>query len=97
MKTKLQKITPAMAEKWLATPNTKNRKLRQRTVEAFAADMRRGKWHITHQGIAFDEAGNLLDGQHRLAAIVKSGCTIEMLVTTGLPQSSGGGEDDARH
>lgn len=83
-----------MAEEWLSTANVKNRKLRVRTVDAFAADMRRGKWHTTHQGIAFDEAGNLLDGQHRLAAIVKSGCTIEILVTTGIPKSSGGGRDD---
>jgi hypothetical protein len=39
---------------------------------------------MTHQGIAFDEFGNLIDGQHRLHAIVKSGKTITCLVSFGV-------------
>jgi hypothetical protein len=47
-------------------------------------DMTAGEWPLTHQAIAFDEQGNILDGQHRLWAIVESGKTIEMVVGRGL-------------
>lgn len=46
--------------------------------------MSRNAWPITHQGIAFDEFGQLIDGQHRLHAIVKSKKTIPCLVSTGI-------------
>jgi hypothetical protein len=87
IETKYQIITPAMARQWLEKSNTKNRPMKEETVMAFARDMKSGNWLRTHQGIAFDADGRLLDGQHRLAAIVRSGVTIEMLVTTGLPST----------
>jgi hypothetical protein len=39
-----------------------------------ADDMEAGRWLETHQGIGLDHEGNLVDGQHRLSAIVLSGC-----------------------
>lgn len=77
-------ITPAMAEKWLEG-NTHNRKLRQDRVDEFIADLKAGRWLVTHQGIAFDENGVLIDGQHRLYAIWYSGISAKALVTRGLP------------
>jgi hypothetical protein len=32
-----------------------------------------GRFQVTHQGIGFDEDGQLTDGQHRLQGIVNSG------------------------
>lgn len=80
MTTALTTITPAMAGQWL-TMNTHNRFLRAAHVARLAGDMSAGLWRTTHQGIAFDSAGVLQDGQHRLAAIVKSGVTVTMLVS----------------
>jgi hypothetical protein len=77
-------VGPNLAKAWLGK-NPSNRRLRVSTVSAFAADMRSGNWLETHQGIAIDEDGNLVDGQHRLQAIVESGCTVRLLVTRGLP------------
>lgn len=57
-------------------------------VNALANDMRKGLWRPSHQGIAFDEEGNLLDGQHRLAAIVESGVAVTLTVAIGVPSSS---------
>lgn len=82
-------VTPAMAELWLRN-NVKNRKLRQTTVDAYARDMRAGNWLQTHQGIAFGENDELLDGQHRLAAIVQAEVTLTLLVTRGLPSKTKG-------
>ncbi len=81
--TKLVLITPEMAAEWL-TKNTQNRHARKTIVAQYARDMKAGKWHETHQGIAFDRLGNLVDGQHRLMAIVASGVSVMMMVTTGL-------------
>lgn len=72
-------ITPDMAARWLEG-NTVNRKLDERRVKQYARDMRNGNWLVTHEGIAFDPNKVLLDGQHRLWAILESKTAITMLV-----------------
>lgn len=79
-------ITPHIAERWLNKCNTHNRSLYESTVESYALDMKRGFWALNHQPIAFDDEGILMDGQHRLAAIVRSGKTIRMLVAQDIPK-----------
>jgi len=88
MKTKLEQVSPAKAKRY-SKKNIHNRRYRPAHAKRMALDMKHGAWVQTHQGIAFDAAGNLVDGQHRLAAIEISGCTIPMLVTTGLPLEQG--------
>lgn len=80
-------VTPAIAKQWL-TKNTSNRRLRKRTVVRYACDMKAGQWLETHQAIAFSEAGVLLDGQHRLAAVIESGVSQRFLVVTGCSHES---------
>ena len=80
--TEIMNITPDMAREML-THNTKNRKVRNDAVTAFARDMANGEWTISHQGIAFDSEGTLIDGQHRLMAIVKANVPVTMMVTRG--------------
>jgi hypothetical protein len=72
-------VTPMMAREWLGK-NTRNRAFRRSHVGGLAAQMRRGDWKLTHQGIAFAPDGTLLDGQHRLAAIVAADVAVTMLV-----------------
>ena len=50
--------------------------------------MRNGDFHTTHQGICFSETGDLIDGQHRLLAIVEAGLAVEIMVTRGMPDDS---------
>jgi hypothetical protein len=80
MKTETVKVTPALAEKWLKR-NPKNRWLRQSYIDGLAVLMQKGLFYLNPQGIIFDTSGNLLDGQHRLWAVIKSGCTVEFRVT----------------
>ena len=57
-------------------------------VAQYADDMLNGHWDLTHQGIAFNTKGELIDGQHRLAAIVKAGVTVKLLVNFDVEDSS---------
>lgn len=72
-------VTPAKAEEYLQK-NPKNRAISPKTVNAYARDMENGDWLDTGESIKFDVRGNLLDGQHRLAAVVRSGCKIRLSI-----------------
>lgn len=80
-------IDPATASKWLET-NNNNRPLRLYTVLEYARQMTRGLWQLNGEAIIFDENGNLIDGQHRLHAVVKSGATIQSLVIVGISREA---------
>jgi hypothetical protein len=72
-------VGPKQAAKWLEQ-NESNRRIRDSLVQQYARDMKAGRWRTNHQGIAVTDDGALLDGQHRLSAIVESGCTIDFVV-----------------
>lgn len=80
-------VTPTMASQWLER-NVGNRHLRGAASADLAAAMLRGEWQTTHQGVAFSKSGKLIDGQHRLEAIVKAKVDIELLVVTGLEEEA---------
>lgn len=81
----MRTITPDLARRWLGLNCHTNRKLSKRTVEAYAREMSAGRWQLTHQAIAFNQTGELIDGQHRLHAVALSGVTIKAYISTGLP------------
>lgn len=84
MKTQLKEITPAWAAQILERRNPRNRRLSDGFVLKLARDIANDAFITTHQGIAFDENGDLLDGQHRLAAVVMANKSIRLPVTTGI-------------
>jgi hypothetical protein len=88
MYSQMEAITPEMASRWLESNNQSNRNFIPGKIVLYAADMVSGQWRPTHQGIAFDCFGKLRDGQNRLAAIVRSGVTVVMMVTRNLPYES---------
>jgi hypothetical protein len=73
-------ITPTQALEWLEQCNSNNRKVSDNHVHCLARDMTEGKWRLTHAGIAFGPDGTLLDGQHRLWAVVVANVSVEMFV-----------------
>lgn len=87
IKTELQNLGAAFAR--TALLKNKNRDRRETHVRSLRQAMMRGEWRTTHQGIAFDEDGFLIDGQHRMMALagMPDDFRIEMLVTTGLPRA----------
>jgi len=74
-------ITPEMAADML-TRNQGNRTRRPSVARFYAQQMQAGQWRETHEAIAVDGRGNLVDGQHRLEAIVISGCPQHMWLAT---------------
>lgn len=77
-------ITSEMARQWLLKNNF-NRAQRPDLVADYVRQIREGRWRRTHQGIAFSEKGTLLDGQHRLFAVVEAGIAVPMLVFVNEP------------
>ena len=82
-----QDITPEAAKDYLER-NTHNRPVNKEHVRALAKAIREGRWQTTHQGIAFSEDLVLLDGQHRLLAIIEANMTVRMQVTMGLAKDA---------
>src|SRR3990172_8052075 len=76
-------VTPNPPREWLRT-NTHNRKLRDRAVADYARDMTAGHWTLNGEAIKFATDGTVLDGQHRLRAVIDSDVTVQMLVVVGL-------------
>lgn len=80
-------VTPQMAEQWL-DGHDNYREISRRHVEYLANEMIGGRWQMTGEPIVFNGNGTLLDGQHRLAAVVKSGVTVPMLMVTGIRRAA---------
>jgi len=83
MKANLMTITPEWAEKTLADKNAGNRPMNKRHVESLAKEMKKGNWKVNGDTICMNGT-KLIDGQHRLAAVVLSEVTIQSFVVEGL-------------
>lgn len=81
IKSEVVTLTPHEARELLDNTNTRNRPLNPNTVETYSKVIKEGRWRVTHQGIAFDTNGSLLDGQHRLAAIAQAGVPVRIMMT----------------
>lgn len=77
-------ITPVLAKEWLSN-NPNNRKLSKQVVSDYAHAIRSGDWSLNGESIKISVGGQLLDGQHRLSAVVRSGESIQSVVISGLP------------
>jgi hypothetical protein len=83
MDAKLELITPALAKEFLLNAK-KNRNLSERQVRRFADDMSEGRWQVNGQSIVIDVQGQLIDGQHRLSAILLSQKAQNIFVVRGV-------------
>lgn len=87
MQVQVEIITPAVAEQMLKA-NVHNRDLRKRHVAMLAGAMARGEWIPNGDSIKFSTEGVLLDGQHRLQAVIESGASITIPVVRELQSAS---------
>lgn len=83
----IEKISPAKAREYLSQ-NKNNRNIRQQHVKNLARDIVSGNWHQNGDSIRFNCDGELLDGQHRLSAIVMADRAVDCIVVRGLDKES---------
>lgn len=78
----VEEIDPATAERYLET-SSDNRPTRQGKINQYARDMNAGRWYSSV--LRFNQDGQLVDGQHRLWAVIVSGKPQTFYVERGLP------------
>lgn len=89
MKTSFEKITPKIAAEYLSTNSKSNRKIRQGYVDFLATEMVSGRWiSESAESIKFNRQGVLIDGQHRLSALIKANKTLYFLVARNLHEQT---------
>ena len=76
-------ITPADATNWLRC-NLRNRPVRKRHVVFLAGEIKNGNWQVNGQAIVIAEDEQVLDGQHRLLAVIEAGIAIKTMVVYGI-------------
>lgn len=78
MKIEKKTITPSEAKSMLEK-NTNNRNCSERTVAIYANSIKKGLWkEDTFELIKISKSGRILDGQHRLKAIIKANIPINL-------------------
>ncbi|MFC0406717.1 GAF domain-containing protein [Roseomonas elaeocarpi] len=64
-----------------ATPSRKD-------VDAIARDIATGRWKVNAQPVCFSRSGRLLDGHHRLMAVIAANIAVPVLVVRGLAEEA---------
>jgi len=86
MNIKKVRITPQIAEEMLKNNNI-NRSISKPHVRSLARQMKDGLWKCENGDVLrFSKSGKLLDGQHRLTAIIKSNITLDLFVIYDLDE-----------
>jgi hypothetical protein len=83
-------VGPEMAREWLAHSARQPRRhtIHEDRVHRYAQLMRDGAWMELWTPIILDQDGHLVDGLHRLSAVIESGCTITFSIATGFPSTT---------
>lgn len=83
---KVETITPDIAKEYLKY-NVINRPLNNSHVDFLARQMKSGEWKMNGEAICF-EGTALVNGQHRLNAVIKAGVPVDFLVVRGVEKDS---------
>ena len=81
-------VTPEAAARYLERNLTDNRKIRPVRVQRYADAMAAGKWLAGAAPVQLDTNDLLINGQHRLWAVLESGRTVRMLFQRNVPLES---------
>lgn len=83
VKTELRLVTPSVAREMLKR-NRNNRRLKKTNVTKLRKEIRANNWVFDGMPIRFDKSGNLLDGQHRLTALIEENKSLMFLIVSGI-------------
>lgn len=80
-------VTPDMARQWLSPEKSApNRSLSEGTISTYSYSLREGRWGL--YTVIFDRKGKMLDGQHHLEAIARTGITARMTLRENCSEAS---------
>lgn len=80
-------VVPEEAERFLDIANFRNRRVRQKKVVQFSNEMKAGEWRLQNP-LIFSDSGELIDGQHRLLAVIESYSAVVFLVQVTDPREA---------
>jgi hypothetical protein len=80
---RIVEMAPARAQVILEHCNERNRVCESRRIDMYAQEMTAGRWMFTGEAIKISREGMMLDGQHRLWALLEANRTLPLLVITG--------------
>lgn len=85
MYTDIVVVTPHMAKQMLLQNYHSNRNISPSKVKLYTNIIKAGQWQLTHQGLAFASDGQLIDGQHRLLAVIETNTDVPFMITYNVP------------
>lgn len=79
----LVEMTPELAFELLER-NENNRRVKKRAIAEYVHALKSGDWQFNGDPVRVAADGQLLDGQHRLMALVEAGFTVPMVLVEGV-------------
>jgi hypothetical protein len=79
-------VTPEKAADIIARHNWDNRKVKKSVVAKYAKIMADGDWKFSPETISIARSGRMLNGQHRMLAVVESGVTCRFIFAIGFDE-----------
>lgn len=80
-------VTPSLAAEWLER-DVINRPISQVAVHTYAGDMRDLRWDWNGNTIVLGRNGEVLDGQHRLWAVIETGLAVPFIVVKNVSDAA---------
>lgn len=80
-------VDPEIARELLSNFAT-NRNSNQAVIAKYTRAMKDGKWYMIGEPICITNQGSVLNGMHRLKAVVASGCTVTLPVIWNVPAAA---------
>jgi DnaJ-domain-containing protein 1 len=84
---RIETITPDKAKAYLAN-NNNNRSINKMNLAFLKSEILAGNYQMNGQTIVISTSGKLLDGQHRLTAVVETGLPIESIVVNNVDEDT---------
>lgn len=85
---RIELITPKIAERYLEMRPENQRNIKKHDLEDLKDALRSDQWKFTGDPIRFNTHGELFDGQHRLLAIKETGISAKCLVQRNVPDDA---------
>lgn len=83
----IEVITPQTATKYLST-SVGNRNIKKDTMTALINALTKGTFEVNGETIVFDQNGSLMDGHHRMGAIIRANIPAICLVVRGINRNT---------